>query len=562
MKKTLLKSSLAVLLLVIGTLSAAAGTFALTGSDPENKGVLSTFWGYATMSFDLNFGENVVIKKSSGVAAHLYKGDAATGTEITPDDDWRLNIGDASTSARLWAADYDAYTMSFEVDDNATYTLVVPAGIIANAAGDTNEELTLTFYGSEEAQKAAEGGSETTALALASSTPADGEQFTLSSGWADMGIYLTFNKDITVVSSSANVVLQQVGGSTVEPDDGWVVTKEGTNGVHIWGSDYDGFTCTFKPAEDASYTFTIPAGIVKDADGNLNEALTITVLGPVSEKPEHEGVTIDPEEGTVASLQNFTLTFANYQFVDIAADSYKGAAVLINDATKEETTTTVSYGTLLNQVKVALPEAVTAEGTYTLHIPAGKLYDGNSYDEDDLPELNFHYTIDGSVVPPVEEPEKVTADPADNSTVESLSSIRLTFDYDGSVYGNAEAGDITVTDDATGETVTTCTTTTTLVVYDNQIDVVLNDELTTAGSYTITFPAGRFTKGDMAAAEESKAFTLHYTVDTTLGINATTATDATEVLRVNAAGARMNSAQKGLNIVKMSDGTVRKVIVK
>lgn len=283
MKKTLLHASLAVLLLLVGTLNAAAGTFALTGSSPEDKGVLNAYWGYASTTFDLNFGENVVIKKSSGVAAHLYKGDAATGTEITPDDDWRLTIGDASTTARLWGADYDGYTYSFEVDDNATYTLVVPAGVIANAAGDTNEELTLTFYGSEEAKKAAEGGSQPAGLALESSTPADGEQFTLSGGWADMGIYLTFNKDITIVNKSANVVLQQVGGSTVDPDDGWVVTKNGSNGVHIWGSDYDGFTCTFKPAEDATYTFTIPAGIVKDTDGNLNEALTITVLGPTTE---------------------------------------------------------------------------------------------------------------------------------------------------------------------------------------------------------------------------------------------------------------------------------------
>lgn len=287
--KHLFKTTLVLLLMLLGLQNANAGTFAITSSSPDDKGVLSSYFGYVTMAFDLNFGENVVIKKSSSVAAHLYKGDATTGTEITPDDDWRINIGDASTTARVWAADYDGYTCSFSIDETATYTLVVPAGVIANAAGDTNEELTLTFYGSEEAKAAAEGGTETTALALESSTPADGTQFDInSSGWADMGIYLTFNKDITVVKSSANVVLQQVGGSNVEPDDSWVVTKNGTNGVHIWGSDYDGYVCSFKPAQDATYTFTIPAGIVKDADGNLNEAMTITVLGPVTPKPAIE----------------------------------------------------------------------------------------------------------------------------------------------------------------------------------------------------------------------------------------------------------------------------------
>ena len=40
------------------------------------------------------------------------------------------------------------------------------------------------------------------------------------------------------------------------------------------------------------------------------------------------------------------------------------------------------------------------------------------------------------------------------------------------------------------------------------------------------------------------------------------AVEATVVARYNAAGQRVDHVQKGLNILKMSDGSVRKVIVK
>jgi hypothetical protein len=151
MIKSLLKSTFVLFLALAGTATAnAADVFNHVRTSPENGGVLNSFFGYATMSFDLIFSENVIIKNAAP-AVHLYKGDAATGSEITPDDSWKATIGDNSTDLRVWGADYDGYTYAFPVDDDASYTLTIPAGIVKNAAGAENEDITLTFYGSETA---------------------------------------------------------------------------------------------------------------------------------------------------------------------------------------------------------------------------------------------------------------------------------------------------------------------------------------------------------------------------------------------------------------------------
>lgn len=314
-------------------------------------------------------------------------------------------------------------------------------------------------------------------------------------------------------------------------------------------------------SETVSYTYQVVAHARTVTGGELDwitsgesDAIEVTY------QEEVKNVTIDPEEGVVGSLQNFVLTFSDYQFVDIAADSYAGAAKLINNDTKEEITATVEPGVNLNKVKVVLPEEVTAAGSYTLHIPSGKLYDGIDPDETDLPEYNFSYTIDGSVTPPVVEPENVTADPADGSEVSSLKTITVTFDYDGSVYtGNKE---IQVVNDETEEVVTTADVNLN-TGYVNQVNVVLKDEIKTNGKYTVKFPAGAFVKGDLAQAEETNPFELHYTVKIPTGINgAENDSDTTVMYRVNANGQRINAPQKGINIIKMSDGTTRKVVLK
>lgn len=304
-----------------------------------------------------------------------------------------------------------------------------------------------------------------------------------------------------------------------------------------------------------SYAYTVVDNQLDYIESETSEAMSVSLP-----KEEPKDVTIDPEEGTVASLKEFKVSFLKYQFVDIAGDSYAGPATLINDETKTEITAEVKASSAeLYTVKIILPEEVTAAGSYTLHIPAGKLFDGMDWDETDLPEYNFHYTIDGSVTPPVEEPETVTADPADGSTVAELDKIKVTFQTDEDVYvGN---GTIEVIDDATGDVVTTATASVLGVDDAKSGYVILNDKITKSGSYVVKFASGAFVKGTLSRAEETKAFELHYTVDSTLGINNATEMDNAEVVsRVNVAGQLINSPQKGINILKLTNGKTIKLM--
>ena len=315
-------------------------------------------------------------------------------------------------------------------------------------------------------------------------------------------------------------------------------------------------------SKDVSYSYSLVSYAYAVYDHELsyvNSGMSdpIMVSAPAEEE---QSVVIDPEEGEVASLKEFKITFMKYQFVDIAADSYAGPAKLINDETKEETVLEVKESSAsLNAIKLILPAEVTAAGNYTLHIPSGKLFDGMDMDETNLPEYNFHYTISGSVEPPVVEPEVVTADPADGSTVGELDKIKVTFQTDEDVY--AGNGTIEVIDDATGQVVTTAKPSVTNVGDAASGLAILNAKVTANGKYTVKFASGAFVKGILSRAEETKPFELHYTVDCALGIsNGRAADDATVVYRTNAAGQRIQSPQKGINILKMSDGKTVKVI--
>ena len=303
-----------------------------------------------------------------------------------------------------------------------------------------------------------------------------------------------------------------------------------------------------------SYAYTVLDNQLDYVESGMSDPVTVSLP---AEEPKD--VSIDPAEGNVASLKEFKVTFSNYQFVDIAGDSYAGAAVLINDETKTEITAEVKPSSAeLNAVKIILPNEVTEAGKYTLHIPSGKLFDGMDYDETDLPEYNFHYTIDGSVVPPTDEPEFVTADPADGSTVGELDKIKVTFQTDEDVYvGN---GTIKVIDDATGNVITTATASIIGVDDSHSAFAVLDNKITKSGKYTVKFASGAFVKGILSRAEETKAFELHYTIDSTLGIGNVGVQSSDAVYRVNAAGQRVNAAQKGFTIIKLSNGNTIKMM--
>lgn len=116
--------------------------------------------------------------------------------------------------------------------------------------------------------------------------------------------------------------------------------------------------------------------------------------------------------------------------------------------------------------------------------------------------------------------------------------------------------------------------------YNNSGTLATIDDLVEGGSVTSTYTLRMPTKSSLKPyVDKSRVSIVAIVTDTKSGsvLNATknehisTATaisntelqgNATEVARYNAAGQRINAPQKGLNIIKLSDGNTRKIIVR
>lgn len=142
-------------------------------------------------------------------------------------------------------------------------------------------------------------------------TPADGASV------ASMdGIVFKFTGDVSVVKSAPEVKVVEgrlVAGVPVGETvavDGWRLVKEGTDGVKLFPEDMEGYMTPFNMELGKNYYVTIPAGIVKDAAGSLNESLTIHYEG-AWEAPVVKIENITPADGSsMESLTTIDFTFA------------------------------------------------------------------------------------------------------------------------------------------------------------------------------------------------------------------------------------------------------------
>lgn len=169
---------------------------------------------------------------------------------------------------------------------------------------------------------------ENATLAYTAITPADGSVIERN---AAMRVDIEFASDITIVNSNPEVFLRkgsELSGAIVEPDDCWKATK-GDNGksVRVWASDYDGYTQYFTPAEDTEYYLVIPAGIVKNAEGDLNERIVVKWVGPSAPKAL-EVVSITPADGSILPSGYFNMSFIITFADDITIIDYGPDATL------------------------------------------------------------------------------------------------------------------------------------------------------------------------------------------------------------------------------------------
>ncbi|MBR6749030.1 MAG: chitobiase/beta-hexosaminidase C-terminal domain-containing protein [Bacteroidaceae bacterium] len=229
------------------------------------------------------------------------------------------------------------------------------------------------------------------------------------------------------------------------------------------------------------YTLVVPAEYFVLGGSKPNEAIMNQYMVSATNPNAVNILSVTPEEGTVTELSKITVVTdtdlevapSNWTITDANGTSYE-FKVTNNDNDKNG-----SYEAL----NIVLNETITAEGTYTLNIPAGsvKEYMGNKAIE--------AHTITWTIEAGATEPsyiEFLSVNPAEG-TVASLKEIQIISDTD---LVQAEGLKLT---DANGTEYALSSGTNDRVdedgIYESVI-VTIKDEITAAGTYTLTIPAG------------------------------------------------------------------------
>lgn len=121
-------------------------------------------------------------------------------------------------------------------------------------------------------------------LKVAKITPADSSAL---GKFTSFSFSVEFAENVTLVEKNPDVYIREgenYSSVYIEPtgDPQWGAMIEAGKTLTVFGNDYDGYMDTFMPKADTKYYVTIPAGVVKNADGVLNDQITILYYGPTS----------------------------------------------------------------------------------------------------------------------------------------------------------------------------------------------------------------------------------------------------------------------------------------
>ena len=284
-------------------------------------------------------------------------------------------------------------------------------------------------------------------------TPAEGEVESLQH------FTITFAELPVVVSEDAVPLLEKGGGATYE---GRMQTDEAGTTVLI---DFD-VNCT----ASGHYFLHLPGGsLTVDGKPLLPLSLRFNISGTM--ESFYDQITIDPAEGELESLQNFTISFPEY----VGEIAFGSRPTLTNNTTGD-----VYQGQMYDvgyKVLANFPREVTDSGDYTLSIPAGSIvfYTLDS----EVHELTFNYSLTGTAPSFY---DKITIDPAEGR-VESLQHFTITFPMEI----DALAPDVMamLTNTTTGATYEAA-----MSSLGDKVYVDLAEAITEPARYTLTIPVG------------------------------------------------------------------------
>ena len=293
----------------------------------------------------------------------------------------------------------------------------------------------------------------------------------------------------------------------------------------------DGATVTVSAPEEiteaGTYAISVPAGAFSTTDGRTNEAFTtlFAITEPAGPADTFVYTSVEPAAGSeVAELSSITVTYPQWVCDYINETPFN----VVDAESNVVTTASLTYNDNWEDVVIVLEEPITAEGTYTITVPAGYIYSNEGYDPLAAdkgvsngaiynPEFTLTYTVKAASEP-INTFVYKSVDPANESVVKELGDITITFP--ANVANEVTKTPINVINTEDGSTVTTATLGYPLGEGHDKVVLKLAEAVKTNGTYTITVPEGYIY--DYEDAICNPAFTLTYTVDTVNGISTVT----------------------------------------
>ncbi|MCD8202359.1 MAG: hypothetical protein LUD48_01800 [Prevotella sp.] len=463
-----------------------------------------------------------------------------------------INLGQTFTEP------FQDITADSEYSD--TWTFTISYSILEEHAGDF---IALTIVAEDEAGYVLEGnkgGYQTYSFAVES----DLSDFDLSVLPLNGATIEDLNTIIIGCDEGIDCSWSDEKGITITNEDGVVVAHSSKCIVDFPDAPWDpALTCTIlfdaNIVKEGRYMVTIPAGYFLLGAGHLKSP-TITLIYYVGREASVDyEVTLSPENMEMVSSLSAITVMANGNLG--FNEDYEGdiSDIVVKNSTGEVVARAIDYDPIDDEetgyrigYTFTLDETITAGGRYTYTIPAGFFCLGSI--DNEVEELSAIVVVDGSESPDL----KLTLDPADGSTVGSLSTIKVSGYLSFTWYHQLQ--EITLTDVNSGEVVATVADYEEeyeSFKYDTAIILILSEEIADNGTYQLTIPEEMFMVGKNSEAL-SKEITATYKVDNTAtGISNVFQNNSENGIYYNLNGQRVTSPRNGIYILNG-----KKVIVK
>lgn len=448
----------------------------------------------------LTFAEAVTVNAEAGELTMVNTSDAAY--------DFAKNFNVAISEDGLTATITSEPGYLDRWATNATYKLNIPAGYFVGASGAASEALEYSW-------KVVPARFTYTAV-----TPAQGDVEYLETIFIDFGGFRPYVID-GYTYPTYNLV--NANGETV------TTAKTDYTYEKIGDSYYYKLNVTLgaKVTTPGDYFLTIPAGVFKDKNvfSGYNENAEMTFKWTVMEPDPNTydlALAFDPANGsTLSELKTLKISAADPTVIAMPTTEAQSAGwFTITDANGNTYNYTAKVGVGIDLTI----EGATEAGTYTVVIPAKSFVDAMT-----MTAASKRYNAETVLTYTLQEEEEVdntvydltpvTVSPANGSEVESLETIKLTFNYDDSInlrFAAKNTGWITVTDEAGNN-------------YDAYMDdnwdgyvgdyIIYVSGATQPGTYTVTIPKGTVADDSYMNKEPyflqghaNPEFTLTYTI--------------------------------------------------